>query len=647
MRKAIFTDSLSSNRCLGTWPGRALLGLLTRSAEARIRDESPSVVVTGPLFAERFGSVRRITYDLLMTQAFHLVDAKPIVEFSRALNQAILAKRDRYGALFPRGIPLAEILSSRVVTAPVMENLARPAEAIRVFLELERIEETSAVTRESAYERYALWVSEHLGIRSRLLNGSPGLRLLSRVRERASLRRGGVSSVRHFVDFYAETPRLLGDDEAGDVLFFSVEERRLRRLPLLAPALREQGIGFSAASNNHKAEALEAARMLNSTGIRCEALNEFFPRGEAREIARRTLAQSTRLWSELRQSDRSALSHRYKGVPIFEAMLPLFVELWPRLASESAIFIEAAHRYLSSRRPRLVVLFDNSIHAASVAAACRELGIPTLLYIYNPLLFTAEYWMPVYFHTIRPDWVATGTEFMRKEIARLGDIPADRIAVTGDVFSDPTRPEERESKRAKLRGELGVGLDRKLVLVLSSYLSQDLSYEKKREFFARVFDAVRRIPSASIVIKAHPNETYESLAGQLEDWGLQAPIVHTASLRDCLEAADLAVVTFSQAGIETLQSGVPLVVIQDPAKLQGYERFFPYVTEGGAAYVPDSEDAYPVLRTLLLDEDARAEQIRKGFALLEKRVTPVDGMSGQRLAALLKRLSARRADAKA
>jgi hypothetical protein len=632
---AIFTNNMNRSRALdGLWGGwgHRILRRAFKLGSAQASD-SGAITVTSSTLLEFFpkGSV---SYELYLSHSTNHLDPAPATELTDEINRH--AERVAAGdpVLFPEGIPVAPLLACPVVSAAITESAGRLAESIRLIIRANKITEAAVLTNLTFAERVAASVCRHEGIPVKILRSPLSLKLLSRLQQWAFEKRGLPWTARQYATQYGNPPGSELSAGRGKIFIFGTEERRLRRLPRLIEELTRRKLPFSVGTLPKK-ETLEASRELAGLGVRTEFVHRYLPRAEAEGMASAVEASLSKFWRSLCSSP-AALAVRYCGVPLLALLGRRWEGDWTRKGAEASMFVHASLRFLRATRPAALVIFEATVHSSVLAAAARKENVPVILYLYNPFLFTARCWVPIIFQSVQPTEVVVATESMRAKLHELTSFPLDSISVAGDIY-DRGQPTQQEvaAKKAVIYREHGIDLEKKLLLLLSGYVSQEFSYEKKRQFFENVWRATKNDPRIALIVKGHPNETIETLKTQLADWGIKIPVVHTVSLRDYVEASDLVAMTFSQAGIEVLQTGTPLLIIQDESKAAGYEEIFPFTTERGAAFVADTSDPRPLIHSLLFDEGARAQQVKLGTALVEKYISRNDGKSAEQLAEIL------------
>lgn len=600
-----------------------------------IRRISPSVAVVPAVFAEGHGGSsggpRFVTSNYVISKSFAHADLAPLVELRRSFLEAY---RQAGGKLSAR---VLEPLSNHILLAGLLEHVARPAEAYARFLEeLPASSEVVLLSGHSAQEEIAGQVALAQGKKVRFTFwralASPFFKLRSWKRRW----KDGLPPLQVTLGQYSSGGRT-EPARSPSVMMFCVEERRIYRLRRNLQLLAESGVHTTLTVLNSKKQVRRAMEELKGSPFRVEAINSFLraPWDSAKAQALHDSALAD--WQRTFDLGGGLASLHYRGVNLRGAARDAFGSAWAKKAVEAALMAEAAESYLEQLKPDLVFITDDGLHSSILARICEERGIPTVSYTYNPVLFTVGYWKRFLFETTRSVHVLTATETMAKAFREEGHHLS--VTAVGDVFAEKVSPEQRAAAREKLRAQLGLGQHAKLLLALSSFVSQDLSESQKRAFFRCIGQGLRQVQRVGLVVKAHPNEDLNLLKSMLAEEGIQASLVaQNESLKDLLIASDAACMMFSQAGMEAIMADTPLFLILENEQLPGFEDWVPYVREGGAVFVPVDGDFSAALEPVLTDAGARERRLREAAAFREKFITSLDQDPVQRMHEQLLRL---------
>jgi glycosyltransferase involved in cell wall biosynthesis len=120
---------------------------------------------------------------------------------------------------------------------------------------------------------------------------------------------------------------------------------------------------------------------------------------------------------------------------------------------------------------------------------------------------------------------------------------------------------------------------------------------------------------------------------QAWQWGWpDVPVTQEYDIHKLFAAADATVMVTSMAGVEAMALGCPVIAVQMAGKDYDGGYMFPYV-RGGAVERVDIGDGRAFARALdraLLDDEARADLVKRGFEFAKRYIHPVDGALASR-----------------
>lgn len=601
------------------WIYLAYAWLLERALVRALSRYRPVSAVVSQAFLERHrqAATQFISTNEMLSLTWSTVDLSPLLRFHRDLVA-------RYLALAP-GFPASMVapLSARVVLAGAVEHLARPAEALnQVFPTAGRL---LLLGTGSPLESLAAKLAKARGWKVERSGWRRIFQPLARLKR--AFARGAAAAIPGPAALASQYRLVSGGEapvaESGGVAFFCIDERRIRRLSETIQRVRAEGIPASLAVLEAKPEVTRAKRELVSAGVPVHSLNHMYPGGAPETRALAAAAEARQAWESL-FTDEQSWTHEYRGVRVAPWVKEELADPWAKLAAETALFRECAAAYLKARKPALLFLSDNSLHATILAQLGHEAGIPVLFYVYNPVLFTVAYWKQLMLETVKAGLVFTATDHMRSVFVREGGYQEAHVRVVGDVFGAKATDQERREARSVFGPKAGLREGDKVVLALSFFVGQDISEPQKRRFL-RCAGQGAKACGAKLILKAHPNEDKQLLERMLKEEGVEpAFVAHTESLRQLLLVSDAACMAYSQAGMEAILTGVPLIIIQDQRLLRGYEAWVPYVSEGAALFVPDHEALAPCLGPVLAGGEARGTLLAGAAAFRAKYISSPD-----------------------
>jgi hypothetical protein len=260
--------------------------------------------------------------------------------------------------------------------------------------------------------------------------------------------------------------------------------------------------------------------------------------------------------------------------------------IWTRDAFRDTIECYVLFRqYLQDVRPDVIfILHEANFWTKILAYWGRQLDIPVISFqegMYRPP--GDSQYMRNLFGNVLADYstkVCLWGDYS-KAIFRDCGVPEDKLTVVGAPHLDEFLPidhDERQRIRAKVRHELGIGDDRKVILLLlslSRYWVGDLVNDVRL-----VGEYVRKQPNMALIVKWHPlehGELVKQVQGLLEpsepglpmlDTLKELPIIHQHEhdLMELIQASDLTLIQNSTSGLECLVFGVPLVELNLDSK---------------------------------------------------------------------------------
>ena len=598
-------------------------GIATRSVvSSRFLERNPDLAAISQL----------VSFNYVTSKSLAKADVAPLIAFHKKLLELFPASEAGASAA------AAEAVSNRVILAGSLELLARPSEAMAAFLDSTGGDELVLLSGSSAQEQIAESVAKARGWKIRrsafafLFSAIAGLR-------RIILHdRDGLPSVREIGAGYRAGSHAPAH---ADIFFFCIDERRIRRLTETMRRLVTSGSRVRLGALNVKKEVRESLKAFEGTDVQCDVINHFLPTDPDLDQLDNLLNAAKRVWSRLLQEPELRSAGSYSGTEIATFCADKLLLPAAKFTVEAALFEAAARRYLDLRRPKLVVLADNGLHSMVMARICGQLGIPTVYYVYNPMLFTVAYWPKLLFESMKTKYVLTATEHMAAIYRSDGNYSSDAVRTVGDVFAKPAGGGERQLARDALSSRIGAAAEDKVVVALSFFVSADLSEQQKRVFLRTVGEAVKRIGRTKLVIKAHPNEDAALLQKMLDEEAIPHSLLSKHDdLRTLLLGCDAACMVFSQAGMEIVMLDLPLFIVQDADLLPGFEDWVPYVREGAARSASSSQELAEKLAPVLFDDSQRSAMLASASRFRSKYITPDGANPVERMVAELLRLAA-------
>jgi hypothetical protein len=215
-------------------------------------------------------------------------------------------------------------------------------------------------------------------------------------------------------------------------------------------------------------------------------------------------------------------------------------------------------------------LVDLGSQQIDYVRAARQLGIPCGLAVWSWDHLTSKALLREY-----PDRVFVWNDTQRREALEDHGVPADRVVVTGAQCFDHWFVRRPSRTREELCAHLGLPSDRTLVLYVCSGLAKGTPDEPP---FVRTWlewlrgSADRRLQTASVIVRPHPNHTREwtgvdfGALGPVAIWGANPVDEQTrADYFDSLYHSEAVVGLNTSAFIEAGILGRPVFAILLPS----------------------------------------------------------------------------------
>jgi hypothetical protein len=597
---------------------RIYIAFIDFAIHSEIAIRRPAVAVVSQNLKERRGSnslSKLVSANYVTALGFSKANVDPLIRFRRTLVRCLITEGGESSRIS------FEAVANRGVLANLLEHMARPIGAYHSFFsEQPEAKELLLLETVSPNSRIAAKVALSLGWKVRLSWWCLLLSPLAWLKLKAKNRKDGLPTISALAAGYQSEPL---PPEMPDLVFFCVDERRIRRLSSTAKALAARGQSVGIAVLNVKAEVAKALEELQSTGLPLITVNRCLPAPIAKLHAEEAFSQSLSVWKTALESTKAEPENDLIGISLADFCLEHLLSQCAKFTMEAGLFESAARNYLEQKKPKTVFISDVGLHSMIMARLCEEFGIKTIFYVYNPLLFTVPYWRGILFESLRTTFVFTATATMAETYRAHGGYEKKSLRVVGDVFAAAPAIGAAERDRENFRSRAEVKSGEKIVLALSFFVGADISLSQKRHFFRTVDSAVKKLPGAKLVVKAHPNESKQHLESMLASDGITpALLTQNDDLKMLLNASDAVCMMFSQAGMEVVLAEVPLLIVQSAEMLKGFEDWVPYVREGAAATAETPEQLASELEALLFNEEAKAKRLRNAAAFREKFISP-------------------------
>lgn len=286
----------------------------------------------------------------------------------------------------------------------------------------------------------------------------------------------------------------------------------------------------------------------------------------------------------------------------------------------SAIYVKSAKTMLEKDKPSSIIFIsDRSAIEKSISIFANRLKIPTVLVSPNNIMSldkTNEYNIA--------DYVLVTGIHMKKELIKIG-VNKRKIIIVGDLRLDNIH--KRHFDRRKLFNKYGLDKNKKVIILISTYVSTAVPYNEKSNAFKLVNGGLKNLNNFQLVIKAHPNENIDVLRSQVKSWGIKGKVV-SGNLHELLYISDAIAQTFSMTGFEAAIFRKPIFIINPK---ETYEKLIPYLSGAAAIGIYDEEEFSANLKKIENDSVFKKELLNNAEKFCSRYIRKIDGKATERL----------------
>jgi hypothetical protein len=603
---------------------RALVGKIAREVDRTVRASNADAVLTSTSVAKRLAeSPARVTsWGDVHTDTANRADNATLHDFADALKAISLAAPDSFG-LAHRRIAFCDVNEMRWLDLLLNERLFY-AQVVDERLQRQPAAALVTLTRRSRIERIAMEVGRSRGrsvsVRARL--SWANLALLGQERPVFDELRLMTDRDLAYVQS-AEAPSFRPASKPR-VLFIGRLNRTVERLRAALPAFARRGDCELFLLYSWRVTGVE--RFVEA-GVPTSFMYSWISYPEAQSLMQRVRAVAPRGWEHVRSQADAKLTHSFHGSRVFEVAADMLRAMSLHGAARAALFVEIASRVIDRLKPSVIVSFEDWEVNRAFSRIAERAGIPTLAYYaLSPANFQ---------NLVRRSqkWLAVAGEAMPVSYSSGVHDWGGRVRVVGDTLIDRLTTETRAQARVRVCATHGLDPARPILLLLSTWVAFPLELWEVRELFQRTCHAARQIPGLQVVVKAHPLQPIEMVKQWMREWDCEGLAVRDVDLFELARASDVVSTPSTSALWQCLMAGTPAICVQPRKNVEQFESLgYEYLAGRGVVFIPEGEPVVPVLKRLLFDARARAEQIQKGYDHARDHVGPADGRSGERLA---------------
>jgi len=212
-------------------------------------------------------------------------------------------------------------------------------------------------------------------------------------------------------------------------------------------------------------------------------------------------------------------------------------------------------------------------------------------------------------------------DFLIKE----GNYPKENIVITGNQRYDFLPERIKEYDKKEIISELGLDDGKRTVLFITSPFSSDNNI---KTLMNEIFNEISSLDNIQLIIKVHPTENerlYEESAKRFKN--LDFKVIKNKNMFELLYVSDIAITTYSTAGLEAMIMKKPLIVIN----LTGEDYPIDYSGDGAALRVEEKGILRTAITHLLEHYKLKINLLKNADRYLHKHLYKVDGKAAERI----------------
>lgn len=572
------------------------------------------------------------------------VSGEEVVALTRHLTRAWWPAGDREPELVYRGVWLPDVAAiGRAIVFRL--EIAEPFVAIERIFQETRPTRVVALGGTSIPEQLARCVAQSRALPFSV--AAPGF-LTARLYARAYamlFAREERLRVSSFLAYPRRPPMTGIPSDAERLLFVTCRPRHHYVVDPLVTALGDAHVDTHVVTApSPERELGERVRALRGAGVPADWLTDYLPRDEATALVRHYRPRLRALWRRLDRDPALATRLTWNGTRLNDVVRPFLRNWVERSLLAAVLFQEAAVRATEAIRPSAVVITSNRrLAERAVALVARVRGIPCI-HFSGALLYSRD---PSSSFDLADRIMVIG-EHLRERLVQEGLAEPHRISVVGDPRSAAARAALPSELRAAVERHFGLTPGRRLLVLVSKYVSLAFSAAEKEAFYRTVTRGLGLLEPADVVVKVHPNEDEVLLRRQAREWGWPGTVfTQSYDIHRLFAAADAAIMVTSMAGIEAMAQGCPVVAVQTPGKDFEGQGMPPYVSEAVVERVDmgDPEGLARAVRRVMHDTDARATLVERARKFAARYDSPFDREPAKRLLTVIGEVRAERQEA--
>lgn len=443
------------------------------------------------------------------------------------------------------------------------------------------------------------------------------------------MRRARELDLSRILNNFSKSTYLKNNSSTDKIVVIGIlEERRLVRIAELHRELTSLGYKVVLFSCLHKSELIKG---LNNYPLLKECViydNYLLNRSEVKDLLDQKKRKIKKILTQVYENILLE-NCTYNNVPLLKYTKDDLRTVIVYRYLESTIDKEVIKRYLKQVNVSCFIGMDNSVATTAWIDECRTRGIPSLFHFYNAVKSPIVYQSLL--ESLHPSAWLLGGEIQLNEFSRINQAKNHQFYLTGDIFADTVVNCERHEIRKTIREQCKANEKETVVVLVSSYIVSEFSFDAKRELFQSVFSSAYSL-GYKVIIKAHPNENIDMLRAEMSMWGIDAFIFHHESIRDVFIASDLVCMYFSEAAQQAMLIGVPVISLVPSGMKESFDKHWNYYSSGAVEFIPLGDDPSETIFELVSNPDFRKALIDRAKRYTEELLGKSDGNNAKRFA---------------
>ncbi|MFO8015578.1 MAG: CDP-glycerol glycerophosphotransferase family protein, partial [Candidatus Woesearchaeota archaeon] len=510
-----------------------------------------------------------------------------------------------------------EEFSSKSVFSFTLRDIVRHVGAVMKVIDTEKPYKMTVRDKATLKNRIAALVAGKAGIRTRAGSYGIGRRLNRTIRQ--DIVSAGYQSYLKLQNIKRRAWKRTEKNKGG-VLLLPYYANHADVMNPVIKLLRKKGANHDIVCVDNVFNVTK--KKLKKYGISHETFENYTSR-KVRKLVNRRKKDMRRRWECLKNDDEVRDSITFRKIPLWEILRPRLRHLFLTRFGQVIEHVETTRNIIDMKEPSAAVIAnDTSTYGRAACRAAAVDAVPTLNIQHGAIADEPKY------SRVFADRMAVEGPAVKKFFVDKG-LPADKFIVTGQPRFDKLAKREGIISRDEMCRKLGIPRKKK-ILVLATQVP-----ECDEHVVRAVYDAVKGMKDAVLVVKLHPAERTDAMYQSLrKETGISNIIIgKDIDLYGLLNACELMMTVFSTTAIEAMMLDKPVITIN----LTGEPDMMPYAREGAALGVRRKEDIRPAILNVMGDKKTQ-HKLRKGRQrFIYGRAYKMDGKASQRVVKVIER----------